>query len=374
MVEERDLPPRATYEANDHNCRYHPGNGENEKISLVSQGMCPIAYLHLYPTLFALHLNQKKSEIKIGPDELNIHCPLGSDGVRFKTYTTKVKTNLIDYGKNFFSKKNPLLRKIANWFYPVELFGKNTHIEAIDAGKGCVFGIKKGDSFHFNLDRSDEFCPAAFNSVYPLLGTGKDNFSVGCPDYKTNVRFSLTNTERSPALKKQASCDSYSGKVMIIHTFGNFDLPIKMNRWYSVDEIIEASGIRCFSSFHTAFPYFYALYNGGQLGFLTGERYTAGIGCPNSTYLVKYKVSRDNTGRYKYTCEKTHQDCPRKIRANEDIIIDDFEKALPFYHGLSDLYTSLLKSEDLESQGINVTSLRGESGLIWTIMRNTSKL
>ena len=68
MVEERDLPPRATYEANDHNCRYHPGNGENEKISLVSQGMCPIAYLHLYPTLFALHLNQKKSEIKISSE------------------------------------------------------------------------------------------------------------------------------------------------------------------------------------------------------------------------------------------------------------------------------------------------------------------
>ena len=226
------------------------------------------------------------------------------------------------------------------------------------------------------MDNKNEFCPAAFNSVYPLLGSGKDNFSVGCPDHRTNVRFSLSDRPKIVTSESQASCDSYSSKVKIIRTTGDFECPIDLNRWYSVDEIIDASGIRCFSSFHVAFPYFYALYNGGQLGFLTGERYTAGIGCPNATYLIKYKVSRDNEMRYKYSCEKSHQDCPRKIEMNEDIIIDNFENALPFYYGLSDLYMALTKIESLtnnqkEPAEVNVSSMRGETGIIWSILRPT---
>jgi len=337
--------------------------------------MCPIAYLNIYPTLFALHLNLKDSKKKIDPSQLNVYCPIGSEGVKFKAYTTKTEVSFIDYAKNFFSKRNAWLRKIVNLVYPVEQFGKNTHVEAVSEGSGCAFGIKKGDTFHFNLDRKDEFCPAAFNSVYPLLGSGKDNFSVGCPDYRTNVRFSLAENQQTSSLNEQAKCDSYSSEVKIVDTFGDFDYPIEKNHWYSIDQIIEASGIRCFSSFHTAFPYFYALYNGGQLGFLTGERYTAGISCPNTTYLIKYKVSRDKKGRYRYTCEKNHQDCPRKIEMNEDIIIDDFENALPFYYGLSDLYSALLKTESQseyqeECQEIKVSSMRGEKGLVWSIQHD----
>jgi len=376
MVEEKELPPKASYEANDNNCRYHPGNNDNETIPLISQGMCPIAYMHVYPTLFALHLNQNNSKTKLGSKDLNVYCPLGSDGVRFKIYTTEVETSLIDFVKQFFTKMNPLLRKVANLIYPVELFSKTTHLVAVSEGQGCAFGIKKGDTFYFNLDNKNEFCPAAFNSVYPLLGSGKDNFSVGCPDHRTNVRFSLSDRPKIVTSESQASCDSYSSKVKIIRTTGDFECPIDLNRWYSVDEIIDASGIRCFSSFHVAFPYFYALYNGGQLGFLTGERYTAGIGCPNATYLIKYKVSRDNEMRYKYSCEKSHQDCPRKIEMNEDIIIDNFENALPFYYGLSDLYMALTKIESLtnnqkEPAEVNVSSMRGETGIIWSILRPT---
>jgi uncharacterized repeat protein (TIGR04076 family) len=372
MVNEKELPSKVTYEANDNNCRYHPGNTENDKIPLLSQGMCPVAYLHVYPTLFALHLNQNKSKVKLDSRDLEIHCPLGSDGVLFKTYTTKIKTSFLDTFKQFFSKKNPLLRKIVNLVYPVELFGKNTHLEAVSEGQGCAFGIKKGDTFTFNLDRKDEFCPAAFNSVYPLLNTGKDNFSVGCPDHRTNVRFALSTEPPSPKSECQASCDSYSSKVKIVEKYGEFNLPIDLNQWYTVDEVIEASGIRCYSSFHVAFPYFYALYNGGQLGFLTGERNTAGMGCPNATYLIKYKVSKDEKGKYKYSCEKSHHDCPRKIEMNEDIIIDNFENSIPFYYGLYDLYTSLIKIESMNETGeVGISSMRGKTGMVWTVLNNT---
>ena len=372
MVNEKELSSEVIYEANDNNCRYHPANTENEKIPLLTQGMCPVAYLHVYPTLLALHLNQNNSKIKIDSSELEIHCPLGSDGVIFKTYTTKVKTGFKKIFKQFFSKKNPWLRKIVNLVYPVELFGKNTHLEAVSEGQGCAFGIKKGDTFSFNLDRKDEFCPAAFNSVYPLLNTGKENFSIGCPDHRTNVRFSLSTEQNTIKSECQANCDSYSSKIKIVKKYGEFNLPIASNRWYNVDELIEASGIRCFSSFHVAFPYLYSLYNGGQLGFLTGERNSAGIGCPNATYLIKYKVSRDEKGCYKYSCEKSHGACPRKIELNEDIIIDNFENSVPFFYGLYDLYPSLIKIESIDEIGeVEISSIRGETGMIWSILKNT---
>ena len=371
MVNEKELSSQVTYVANDNNCRYHPGNTENDQIPLLSQGMCPVAYLHVYPTLLALHLNQNQSKIKIDSNQLEIYCPLGSDGVLFKTYTAKVKIGFTKIFKQFFSKKNPWLRKIVNLVYPVELFSKNTHLEVVSEGQGCAFGIKKGDTFSFNLDKKDEFCPAAFNSVYPLLNTGKEDFSIGCPDHRTNVRFSLSAEPGTLKSECKSNCDSYSSRVKIVKKYGKFNLPIELNRWYTIDEVIESLGIRCFSSYHVAFPYLYALYNGGQLGFLTGERNTAGIGCPNATYLIKYKVSRTEKGDYKYSCEKSHEDCPRKIEFNEDILIKNFEKSVPFFYGLYDLYVSLVKIESLnETMEVEISSIRGETGIVWSISNN----
>ena len=170
--------------------------------------MCPVAYLNLYPTLFALHLNQDESALKFDLEDHNIQCPLGSDGVSFKVHRTKAVLSPIERGKN-------LIRKMANIIMPVEVFDKHTHIEAVAEGEGCPLGIKKGDSFYFNLDQTDEFCPAAFNSVYPLLGTGQNNFAVGCPDYRTNVKFSLQEGNSFTTTKETANCDSYSSKVKL---------------------------------------------------------------------------------------------------------------------------------------------------------------
>ena len=64
MVEERDQNLKATFDANDNRCRYHSKEAKDNQGPLLSQGMCPVAYLNLYPTLFALHLNQNESLIK----------------------------------------------------------------------------------------------------------------------------------------------------------------------------------------------------------------------------------------------------------------------------------------------------------------------
>jgi uncharacterized repeat protein (TIGR04076 family) len=313
MVEERDLDLKATFDANDNRCRYHSTETDNKQVPLLSQGMCPAAYLNMYPTLFALHLNQDESQIKFKLEGHQVQCPLGSKGISFKVHRSKLKLGPIDRGKN-------LIRKMANIVMPVELFDKRTHIEVVDEGQGCPLGIKKGDSFYFNLDQTDEFCPAAFNSVYPLLGKKNNNFLVGCPDYRTNVRFSLTEKSIQSIPKEKSNCDSYSSQIKIARIYGDFECPVELDRWYSVDEVIKICGIRCYSSFHVAFPYLYTLYNGGQLGFLTRDRQSAGIGCPNTSSLIKYIASRDNAGNFKYKSQNSHSDCPRKIEADEEIL------------------------------------------------------
>tara|TARA_B100000315_G_scaffold186392_2_gene175784 strand:+ start:1994 stop:3208 length:1215 start_codon:yes stop_codon:yes gene_type:complete len=369
MVEERDQSPKATFDANDNRCRYHSTKAEGKQVPLLSQGMCPTAYLNLYPTLFGLHLNQDESQIKFDSKEHHIHCPLGTEGISFKVQRTKAKLGAIDRGKN-------LVRKLVNIVMPVEFFDKHTHIEAIDEGQGCPFGIKKGDSFYFNLDHTDEFCPAAFNSVYPLLGKEKNNFTAGCPDYRTNVRFSLATDSPQRDLEEHANCDSYSSKIKIVRVYGDFECPIELDCWYSIDEVIEACGIQCYASFHVAFPYLYTLYNGGQLGFLTNNRNSAGIACPNVSSLIKYIVSQDKGGHYKYSSQNTQSSCPRKIKIGDEVIINRFEKSIPFYYGLYDLYVSLKKIESIKDEQqlqteTQVTSMKGGIGLVWSILRSS---
>jgi uncharacterized repeat protein (TIGR04076 family) len=372
MVEERDLDLKATFDANDNRCRYHSTETDNKQVPLLSQGMCPAAYLNMYPTLFALHLNQDESQIKFKLEGHQVQCPLGSKGISFKVHRSKLKLGPIDRGKN-------LIRKMANIVMPVELFDKRTHIEVVDEGQGCPLGIKKGDSFYFNLDQTDEFCPAAFNSVYPLLGKKNNNFLVGCPDYRTNVRFSLTEKSIQSIPKEKSNCDSYSSKIKIARIYGDFECPVELDRWYSVDEVIKICGIRCYSSFHVAFPYLYTLYNGGQLGFLTRDRQSAGIGCPNTSSLIKYIASRDNAGNFKYKSQNSHSDCPRKIEADEEIIIMKFEKSVPFYYSLYDLYVTLKKIEsNIDTHEVEgetqVTSMKGGVGLDWSILRSQGEL
>ena len=60
---------------------------------------------------------------------------------------------------------------------------------------------------------------------------------------------------------------------------------------------------------------------------------------------------------------------------SEDIIIDNFENALPFYYGLSDLYTALIKIESQndhqkKDQETSIASIRGETGLVWSIVQD----
>ena len=89
MAEEKEKGLKLIYGAADNRCRYHPLNTDNKQVSLLSQGMCPTAFLNLYPTLLALHCNNDQSKLKMNPAGEIISCPLGVEGVRFRVYSSK---------------------------------------------------------------------------------------------------------------------------------------------------------------------------------------------------------------------------------------------------------------------------------------------
>ncbi len=368
MAEEKEKGLKLVYDATDNRCRYHPLNSDNKQVSLLSQGMCPAAFLNLYPTLLALHCNQNKSKLKMNPAGEIISCPLGSDGVSFRIYSSKRKFNPWVYFKN-------ILRWILNFIMPVEIPDKDIHIKAVDEGKGCLIGITRDHDFYFNLDKRDELCPAAFTSIYPYLDIENNNFVAGCPDYRTQVTFSILDKPTDAKHINDKLCDKYSTQVKLKRTMGDFDFPVQIDQWYSVDELIKASGIPCYTSFHVAYPYFYVLYHGGQLAFLSPDRQTAGVCCPNTSFAVQYNVMQDDQGTYKYKCIKTHQDCPRGIGLNDEVIMSNFDKALPFYRGLYEIYTVIKKMESFSddsgpSSEVEIASINGDHGTEWSIRRD----
>jgi hypothetical protein len=90
-----------------------------------------------------------------------------------------------------------------------------------------------------------------------------------------------------------------------------------------------------------ALPYFFTLLNGGRLGYLTRDKNSAGIVCPNSSAGVRYFASRDGAGVYRQRAFFSEADCPSEIRAGEEIIIKDFETGAPFYYSLSVLFCAM---------------------------------
>lgn len=324
-------------EINDNRCRYHPIRSKKQKIGLIRKGMCPVGYMSLYPFLFALHCSRDRTKLKLDIDRMVKQCPLGEEGATFKVNVEKIRFGLLEYVKN-------LARRLINLVIPCEVHDKNIVIEVIDKAAGCPLEFSKGDQFSFNIDRTDEMCPAAFNSVYPFLDLLSNNAVVGCPDYRTHVRFGTADYLRSCANERREhfDCDTYNARVQIGEKTDNFSCPVAVGKWYSIDELMGELGIRCFSSFHVAFPYLYTLYNGGQLGYLSRDRRKAGICCP-SPLSVRYMVAKENDGAYKYNCLQSHNACPRGVELRDEVVVGDFEKYVSFYASLNEIYTVIKK-------------------------------
>ena len=319
---------------NDSRCRYHRPNTIRSSRTILPPEICPLLYMAAYPFLFALHTIQDITTCaKMGLSSERL-CPLGHEGVTYKVFAEENPLSLKSCLRNSFTRLMTL-------FMPFETHNKTVGLEILDNGQ-CPINHTMKQRVFFNVDGTDEICPAAANSVYPLINYAGD-FSLGCPDYRTHVLFSLDQDSGGKDFERKVGCDRDDLQVQVDSYTGDCAIPIELHRWYSVDEVIKECAIPCLSSYHVAFPYLYALSMGGQLGYLSRRRNEAGICCPNADVGVQYMVSDDNNV-YSYQRRTSYPDCPRvKVHHYDIVELRDFRKILPFYKSLDELYVTLKK-------------------------------
>ncbi len=362
VIQERFSNKIKVFSVNDDRCRYHRLKSKGVDGNIISKGMCPLAYLNLYPVLFALHTIRNASRQTFGSESLLKRCPLGDDGVLFSIFFEPHPFRTLSFMRNSFSR-------LMNIFIPFDVHNKIVGAQIVVAGS-CPLCMEKGQRFVFNVDKTDEICPAAVNSIYPLLGEDTD-FILGCPDYRTHVKYNTVALPLRASPGGKPECDSYTQKVKITRKIGDFPCPLEPDCWYEVDELLRIIKIPCFTSYHVAFPYLYALSKGGQLGYLSRNRMEAGICCPNAELAIQYMVSKSEES-YFYRSTKTHPECPRNVLLNDVTLLKDFIASLPFYTALNELYiilkkTSTMHDSELADSMIVVESREGKMGLNWVI-------
>ena len=352
------------YDVNDNRCRYHRRRTKGETQPLLRSFPCSLTFSYLYPALFSFHCGQRTVRVKDNRIEQRVRCAAQEHGLEF-TLSYRNRTGSI---VNWFLK---YVARLINRFIPFEQrdFFVDYRVTRVD--EPCPLGIKAGDMFTFNVDNVDEICPAAFQSVYPFQQFMESKCLVGCPDYRTHVRY-LASKDR-PVGDTCMQCDAYRAKIQLKKICGSFDVPINVGSWYSADELIEALHLGCLTSFYVAFPYLLVLSTGGQLGYLFYDRNKAGVCCPNDAWHVNYTVSKDREGRYSYQCTQTHSLCPRKIKEGIIVNLENFEQRVPFYSGLHDLFVVIKKWDQYESSlrqnKLQITTTFGDCGMEWDICR-----
>ncbi|MBF0504459.1 MAG: hypothetical protein HQL14_05075 [Candidatus Omnitrophica bacterium] len=328
------------YDLNDNRCRYHPHRAKGKTQPLLKSFPCQLTFCYFYPSLFSLHCQQSFVLAQGNQIEQHLCCAAQDRGLEFSlTYRKRPKS--------FVNLFQIYVSRFMNIFIPFEQRDFLVDYTATRVNESCPLGIQLGDAFTFNVDNADELCPAAFHSVYPSGKLLENRCSVGCPDYRTHVKFRSSHDQPKDNIYTQ--CDTYRVKIQLKRISGTFDVPIKQGVWYSMDELIETLHLQCLTSFYIAFPYLLALLDKGQLGFLFYDRNKAGVCCPNDTCQVNYTVTKDKKGRYCFQCTQEHSQCPRRIKEGDVVHLENFEERVPFYSGLHDLFVVIKKWDQYES-------------------------
>jgi uncharacterized repeat protein (TIGR04076 family) len=343
-------------------CRYHRPSPQETAGRLFPPGVCPLAYLSAYPGLFALHARQTRFRAPPAQELEPKTCPAGDRGVTFRVSSAPLPFRWTAAAVNFASS-------MLNLFIPWEIHSKATAAEVVSVG-ACPLGLRPGQTFAFNVNSREEICPAAANSIYPMLDDDAA-CALACPDYRTRICYRAREPGDAVAPAARFDCDDYGQRVRVESLTGSCFCPLENGRWYDVGELLVTLGIPCFTSYHVAFPYLYALARGGQLGYLRRSREEAGIGCPNATVGVRYVVFRKR-GAYGYRCLRSGPSCPRRVADGSLVRLPEFERGLAFYAALNELYAvarklTALKAWRARAAAFNVYSREGGSGLTWRV-------
>ena len=350
-------PARVRVQGVDSNrCRYHRRRTVGELAALTRLPPCPLAAMALYSTQFALHCGPREPALDRSGRE--VRCPLGEAGVTFRCSTAPMDWTAARWLRHAVGRVLAPIR-------PTEAFDKRVVTEVVEVGQPCPAGIVPGDRYLFNIDDDSEICPAAFHSIYPWSAALQQGHVAVCPDHKIRVRFADAEVQ---AVRADASpCETYGARLRVER--GRAALPIETARWYAIDDLVQQTGICCFSAFHVAFPYLHALVGGGRLGFHTRDRYAARASCPASEAAVWFLVGRDRAGAHGYTCTRAHADCPRAIEDGETVRLGRFTEHLAWWTGLHDLYTIVrqLEDQDRREARLEVVTGHGDREIVWMV-------
>ena len=246
---------------------------------------------------------------------------------------------------------------------------RNVDVAVNQAYAGCA----QPAQWRFNINGKFSYlCPAAFGSLFPHvffdmqndLAAGA-NKVVSCPDHKVNLRFRFI---ADPQSDHCASCGCYDFapiKIQIVDRTGT-------QTELSLTDILKATHFKCFSAFQVLFPYYFALVNGGSLGFYTNDRGSAIVQCPNSEKKIEFHVLQDGRGDIHYRVVGCGQECPLGYRKDETHRIAP-HPAVPLYV----LYVAYLYSvymlRDSHAREMVLKDPLGDDGMVYRLVKQGSE-
>lgn len=256
-------------------CRYHRMQEEEfTENRILPKGFCVHAYRVAYPySLSLLYDGQYYSDGGSKTERsVKIRCPSCKDKVEIKI---KIRYTLPYLIRKLKVATVKLLRliKIAS-----EFPDRNIVIEILNVTGKCPLGIRKKQSYLFNIWNRRELCPASFYALYPILISGATeaeknsndtDISFHCPD-PFGVRYGTKDNN--------IRCeDFFSIKAQIIDKVGVCPRGHKKGSFFAIEDVLTKSF--CPLAFYSVFPYYLTLIHSGKFEWLL-EGENVKVQCP----------------------------------------------------------------------------------------------
>lgn len=170
-------------------CKYHKRKGQEFAPNDVVRDFCPDAFYVAYPSCLALLYGAGRGEFDKGRVELS--CP-NPQGITFEVERVHCRALPLRLLKRAFEW---VVKKV---IFPLDWEDWHIRLTVRGSRGGCPMEFPEGKTYWFNIGRLDEFCPASFHGIYPvllphLLGHGLawqkqgGGATVHCPDHEGMV-------------------------------------------------------------------------------------------------------------------------------------------------------------------------------------------
>jgi uncharacterized repeat protein (TIGR04076 family) len=183
-----------------------PGCGWNYPIGFKTRwdgrhfpkGMCPFAWNAFSPLIWALrYAASNRSFGKVSEDEMTLVCPDPRHQIVWRVR---------QIGDGAAARQPDALAAGPVWKLGIE-------VDGLPKGPGCERGYQVGDSWDYDGDIPEGFCPLAWNAlslwVWPLRYGGSpramawqgDSVMYNCPNFENPVVFHVYRTEMSDRMR-----------------------------------------------------------------------------------------------------------------------------------------------------------------------------